>query len=163
MGIIPQGKTPVISHLWPHHRSMVRAMFNGATPMDLALAYGFTPGQITRITNSPLFKAELARLETSQEALMISVNQDLQVLAEQAIEVLSGDFESLADKRDQDSIKLKTSMGFGILDRAGYGKKDLSLHLHQHDYHEKEVSLLSDGELFKDVVSLTKGEDESYG
>lgn len=158
MGLIPEGKTPTVGYLRPHHRAMARSILTGATNADLARIYDFTPGQITRIVNSPLFQAELARLEAQAEYETTSIHQDLQVLSHRAIEILSGELDrepqSVADR------KIKKEVAFGVLDRAGYAKRESpQYHLHKHE-HEHHASNMNDDDLYRDVLDLARDEYE---
>ena len=154
MGIIPEGKSPQIHYLWPHHRSMVRAAFEGARPGELAQAYGMTPSQITVVTNSPLFLAELARLEAEAEMDLTEAKRDLKVLAKLSVGKISEELERLGDAESFPERKLKLKTCFDILDRAGVVKAEPQLHLHKPEH--LETSRMSDSELFRDVIEIVK-------
>ena len=165
MGRTPEGKTlthhGALTYLWPHHRTMASAVAGGARPGEVAQAFGYTPAQISKITQSPLFLAEVARIEAGTEAQEITVRGDLHALAERSVEVLSAELERNVEEGDHWAQKTKTNVAFGVLDRSGYGSKSdapLSLHKHTH-VHVKEMT---DEELYKDVIDLTE-EDTSNG
>lgn len=155
MGVPSKGLTPTIKTLWPHHRSMARAMVAaGLTPMQLAEAYGFTPGQITRIINSPVFKVELARLEGEADEIAVDVRKDLKLLAERAVEILD-------DQMNKPGVenKLQQQAAFGVLDRSGYGKSDRIGGDKNINITQINVANLSDKELRDDVLDLVEKED----
>lgn len=154
MGIPSQDLTPTIQSLWPHHRSMCRAMVAaGLTPTQLANAYGFSQGQITRIINAPMFRLELARLEEQAEELAVDVRADLKKMAGRAVEILD-------DRMNKN--EMKDGDLFGILDRAGYGKGDGAGFKAGGDINVTQINVgdLSDKELQDDVMNLVEGEWE---
>ena len=72
-------------------RSLV---YGGLRNKDLCVMYGFTPGQISAILNSPLFKAEVARIEACAEETAVSVSRDLKLMQPRATEVIAEDLFS---------------------------------------------------------------------
>ncbi len=116
------GRTPTddrvdtIESLRPHHRAMARSLTAGNTPMDIAKRYGFTPAHITKIINSPLFKAEQQRLEILTEKVLI--DSELLSLQPRAVEIIAEDMF-----RDMPSDK-RTDTAFKLLDRTGYHPKN---------------------------------------
>lgn len=92
MGLHSQGKTPIIQALTDQHRSMVRVQLAGnLSPMQLARYFGFTPGHVTRIINSPAYIAEKNRLEQEIEARVIDKATRISELTEIALADLSDD------------------------------------------------------------------------
>jgi len=156
MGRPQQGLSPVVNHLWPHHRSMARLVVSGLRPGEIAEITGYSPGQISRIMQSPLFQAEVNRLEAQADHVAVDVHRDLKALAERAVEVLS---ENL-DPEVSVERELRTKTAFDVLDRTGFGKKGSpSLHLHAHA-HAKEVEKMSREELYKDVLDIVEEDAE---
>jgi len=158
MGRHSEGKTPTIGQLWPHHRSMARTMVaGGLTPKQLAALYGFTPSHVTRIINSPMFLAEIARLEEDAEEVARDVSLEIKKLAERAVEILDDQMnKAVVD----DKIRQKAALE--ILDRSGYGKKDgpklgPGAHLHLHDT-KVQVNNMSREELKNDVMDLVEAD-----
>ena len=155
MGVPSRDLTPTIRTLWPHHRSMARAMVAaGLTPTQLATAYGFTQGQITRIINSPVFRVELARLEGEADEVAVDVRKDLKLLAERAVEIL----DDQLNKQGVD-VKVQQQAAFGVLDRSGYGKTDPFKGAKRISITQVNVANLSDKELRDDVLDLVEDED----
>lgn len=154
MGVPSEGKSPTIQSLWPHHRSMARALVAaGLTPSQLADAYGFSKGQITRIINSPMFKLEMSRIEEKAEEIACDIREDIKKLAVRAVEVLDDQLNKVGIPEN-----VKQRAAFDVLDRAGYGAKEKpsggnSLHLTQIN-----VGKLSDKELKDEVMDLIEGE-----
>lgn len=161
MGRLNEGKTVArqgsIAQVRPWHRAMARMMAAGARPIELATGYGYTPAQVTKILESPLFQAELARIESQAVCEAVSVREDLQVMSARAIEVLDEALDMPVE--DWQDRARKIDAAFGVLDRAGYGKKDqpvVQKHLHLH----AEIKNMSNEELLKDVLDLTAAEVE---
>ena len=156
MGVPSKNLPPTIKTLWPHHRSMCRAMVaGGLTPGQLATAYGFTPGQITRIINSPMFRLEMERLEEQAEELACDVRADLKKMATRAVEIL--------DERMQQKESMPNKDLFGVLDRAGYGVKDGPKVGGDVKLTQINIGELSDKELRDDVMDLIEGDWEEKG
>lgn len=122
MGRPSEGKSPVIRYLWPHHRSLARAVVAGLKPMELSQIYGFTPSHITRIINSPAFLAEVARLEEDADDKATDVRADIKKMARRAVEVLD---EQL--NRPGVPEQTRQRAAFDVLDRAGFGAKPTGL------------------------------------
>lgn len=157
MGHLPEGKSPQIQHLWPHHRSMVRAAFEGARPGELSEAFGMTEGQISRIMNSPLFQAELARLEAEADIALTEARRNLKVLAGKSVELISQEMEALSDAESWPERKLKIKTCFDVLDRVKVVPDTPQVNIHQHLH--AHVEKMSDNELFRDVMDLAKEEN----
>jgi len=73
------------------------------------------PSSITRIINSPLFKAELARLEDRlEDATMDTVKAELESLRPRAVEIVAEElFNEAPSKR-------RTKTAFDLLDRTDF-------------------------------------------
>ena len=156
MGNHSNNLTPTISQLWPHHRSMARMFLEGMQPGEVALATGFTPGQITRILHSPLFEAELARLESQAEIELVSVGSELKRMASRAIEVLDENLQAGNVSRE-----LKTKTAFDVLDRSGHSKRiDPQRHLHLHAHAHKKVGEMEQVELYEAVEDMLQEDEE---
>ena len=156
MGHHPEGKSPQIGHLWPHHRAMVRAAFEGAQPKELCEAYNLSEGQVSRIINSPLFQAELARLEAEAEMSLTSARRDLKILAGRSVEMISEEMERLKDAESWPERRLKVKTCFDVLDRVKVVPDAPTVNVHQHLH--AHVERMSDRELFADVMDLAKEE-----
>ena len=156
MGAHSNNLTPTISQLWPHHRSMARMFLEGMQPGEVAAATGFTPGQVTRILHSPLFEAELARLESQAEAETVGVAEELKRMSRRAVEVLDENLQA-----ENISRELKTKSAFDVLDRAGFSKKtDVQRHLHAHAHVHKKVGEMEQVELYEAVEDLLQEDEE---
>jgi hypothetical protein len=160
MGRPNLGLTPTIQQVRPWHMAMARAVVAGARPKDLVQMYGYTPTMITKIINSPLFRAEVSRLAAQNEHLAVNVDASLQLMVPRALEVL--DFEL----GDEDSAELplserkhRVNVAKSVMEAAGHGKRDQPVHLHKHEHYE--VKDLSDEELYRDVVDITKKVEEA--
>ena len=159
MGAHSNNLTPTISQLWPHHRSMARMFLEGMQPIEVSRVTGFSPCQITRILHSPLFEAELARLEGQAEMVAVSVNSDLKRMSERAVEILDENLNS----RDAVVVsrELKTKTAFDVLDRSGYGRKiDPQRHLHLHAHAHQKVKEMGQVELYEAVEDMLNEDEE---
>jgi len=127
----------------------------GLTPTQLADAYGFSQGQITRIINSPMFRLELARLEGQAEELAVDVRADLKKMAVRAVEILD-------ERMEKDNLKNQDL--FGVLDRAGYGK-DSEGPKAGRDINLTQINIgdMSDKELRDNVMDLVENQDYEEG
>ena len=162
MGQLAKGKTlnhfNPIAQVRPWHRAMARYVAAGMRPGELCLVTGYSHSHVTTILASPLFQAEVARIESQAEVSAVSVKEDLKLMSVRAIEVLDEALDTTVDNWGDRAKRIDAA--FGVLDRAGYGKKDQpsdpSLHLHLH----KEVKAMSDEELLRNVLDVVKeGED----
>ena len=131
----------------------------GMQPGEVAAATGFTPGQITRILHSPLFEAELSRLECQAEEESLSVVVELKKMAGRAIEVLDENLQA-----DNISRELKTKTAFDILDRSGHTKRgDPQRHLHLHAHAHQKVQDMNQEDLYTTVEDLLNEDEEVMG
>lgn len=144
-----------IKQLKSHHMSMARDMVAGGLQnKKLAELYDMSQSQISIIVNSPLFVAEVARLETELEDDVINLRQELRVLAPRARRIiareLGGDPKQFAERKHQ------TAVAFDVFDRAGGGLRAVpaggEVHLHKHE--EIHVHQMTDNELAEDVLGL---------
>ena len=162
MGRLAEGKT--LDHLGelaqvrPWHRSIARMVAAGMRPMEIAESYGYSTSHVTKILASPLFQAEVARIECQAEAEAVSVRSDLQQMSVRAIEVLDEALDTPVEDWMDRSKRIDAA--FGVLDRAGYGKKEQPQE-HRHLHLHAEVKKMSDEELLKDVLELTNVEVEN--
>ena len=124
--------------------------------MEIADSYGYTPAHISKILGSPLFQAEVARIEAQLEGRAIDVREELREMSTRAVEIL--DRELAREPVELRERKAQVETAFGVLDRAGFGKIDTpqSLHLHKHEH--KHVTEMSDEELLKDVIDAVAEE-----
>ena len=119
-----------ISHLWPHHRAMVRYAAAGKKPADIAAIFGMSLPQTSVIMNSPLFVAELNRLIKEMEMAIPDAAADLRTLVPRAVEVLSEELHA----GDQGS-SLRTRVAFGVLEGVGHLKKGGEVHIGDKEIH----------------------------
>ena len=128
----------------------------GMKPGEVAQATGFTDGQVTRILHSPLFEAELARLESQAELETVTVTGELKRMASRAIEVLDENLQA-----ENVSRELKTKTAFDVLDRSGHSKRiDPQRHLHLHAHAHKKVGEMEQVELYEAVEDMLQEDEE---
>jgi len=123
--VTKEGKSPHVEAIWPHHRLMARMCVEGSQPGEIAAATGFSKGQISRILGSPSFQAELIRLESQADDAAINIHDDIRLLAARAVEVLDKNIHAVADTDPEK--KLQQAAAFDLLDRAGFGKKEVHI------------------------------------
>jgi hypothetical protein len=136
---------------------MARAVVaGGLTPGQLAKAYGYTEGQISRIMNSPCFLTELARLEAGADEDAAKVQEDIKKMAVRAVEVID-------DQLNKPGIdpKVQQKAAFDVLDRAGHGKGKKRPITVGGDLNVTQVNVdkMSDKDLREDVMDLIEGKD----
>ena len=151
MGRHNNGLSPNITQVRPWHRSMARAVVAGARPNELARLFSLGVSQISVILGSPLFEAEVARLESLAEYEAVDVRVELQMRHGMSIEAIDRDLIN------EDSHKAASS-AFEVLDRTGYGKKE-GVQKHQHLHLHKEVKEMSTEELTKAAMELVQEEE----
>jgi len=135
-----------ITQMKPHHRSMARDIvaMGEIRNKDLARIYNMLPPQISIIVNSPVFQAELARLEDEVEESVCHVRAGIRLLVPRAEQVLKEELFKDDDREDADGLpipmslperKLRLGVALDVLDRSeGKGKNgDGSTHLHLHN------------------------------
>lgn len=160
-----------IKQLRNHHRSMARDIvaMGEVRNKDLARIYNMLPPQISIIVNSPVFIAEVARLEAEVEGNICDVREGIRLLTPRAEQVLKeelykDDGDGEGEALSLSERKMRLGVAFDVLDRDA-GKKKMgesaakSLHFHSH----KEIHLvggMSTEELQNDVFKLIADEDE---
>lgn len=108
-----------LKELKPHHRGMARAQVAfGLKVKELADKFGMSAQQVTNITRSPLYRAEVARIEVGADNRASKLDEELKALAERAVEIIAEDL--VQNERTQH----RTSVAFNVLDRTGYAKKN---------------------------------------
>ena len=158
MGRLPEPGKPelAVGYMWPHHRAMARDFVAGFRPNEIALKYGFSAPQITRISQSPLFQAEVNRLEAQAENRAVDVHEDLKHMSVRAAEILDENLQ-MSDEFIKRSLKTKTA--FDVLDRAGYAKQETpQKHLHLHAHEVKQVNEMGKDELYDEIIDLVEEE-----
>jgi len=152
VGRLQEGKSAdrlgAIQQLRPWHKSMARMAIVGKRPSYIAEVFGMSVVQVSKILGSPLFIAELERLEAQAEYNAVDVRSELEMRQGMAIEAIDRGLQS-------GDTKVAVNTGFEILDRTGFGKKSepqKSLHAHLHLH--KEVKDMSEEELAEEAQKL---------
>jgi hypothetical protein len=145
-----------IKQLKNHHRSMARDMVAGGLKnKELAKLYGMSPGQISIIVNSPVFVAEMARIETEIEIEVLNLREEIRLIAPAARNVLVRELVDEPTDKNIQGRKLQVTVAQDVLDRSGVSKGMApvgDLHLHKHE--EVHVHGMSDEALRDDVFDL---------
>ena len=72
-------------------------------------------------------------------------------MSHKAVEVLDRELDR--ESEHPKSRRLAANIAFGVLDRAGFGKKERPIE-HEHKHLHVQVQAMSDQELYKDVTDL---------
>ncbi len=164
MGRVQEHKSaPIrIDQLRPHHRSIARAIVSGLTPTQIALSYGFTEPHISRLLQTPLFEAEVARLERNADDNACDMREDLKMMRTKAMENLDEDLDIVPTTLQERAYRGMASRD--ILDRTGVRKQDQSLVLKGGTFNLKQtlinIEKMSEKEIRDDVMTLIEGEVE---
>ncbi len=128
------------------HKAMARAaVAAGRRPGELAKIFGISVGQVSKILASPLFIAEVERLEAMAELEVVDMGTELKL--RQSVALRNIDEVLLCDDQGK-----AADMGLNILDRTGYGKNpNVQKHLHLHKHAVEEIT---DDELDRRIESL---------
>lgn len=117
-----EGRTK-ITQVKEHHRCMARDIVcGGLRNKDVAKLYDMTESQISIIVNSPLFQAELARLEALADNAVLEVKNRTALMVPQATRVIEhalhcADPEENPDPSN-DSMKLGVKVALEVFDRV---------------------------------------------
>ncbi len=163
MGRHQEHKSPDgFTQIRPHHRSIARAHVSGLAPTQLAITFGYTESHITRILKTPLFEAEVARLERNADDNACDIREDLRVMRAKAIENLDEDLNIEPTTLQERAYRGLTSRD--ILERTGVRKQDKpivppggTLNVRQTIIN---IEKMSEKEIRDDVMDLIGGEVE---
>ena len=145
MGRHAEGKSPTISELKVHHRNMARLQVAmGLRPGELAAITGFSPSQISVITQSPLYEAEINRLESLAEAEIIDIRRELEARHPMALAAID---RGLGQEDDNKAAQI----GFEILDRTGHSK-GVPIQPHLHAHFHKAAKEMDEDELMNEIM-----------
>lgn len=164
------GKSPHIQHLRPHHRSMVRAVALGDfTPMELSQRFAMTPGQVSRIMGSPIFQAEVLRLQEEAEIITLDMAKDLKMMGELALQNLDEDLhikpETLEARKYRGQVSTDILGMLGLSKTAGNNNTVINkiLQVNQTiNNNSKEVEEMDEQEIRDELLELTQTDDGAY-
>ena len=107
-----------ITHLWERQKEIARRLVAGHCQIDIARDFSMTPGRMSIICNSPIFKQYLASLSIRREEKACDISERIKfgatLGANLLVEVLEGKHEA--------HISLKANIAKDLLDREGHGK-----------------------------------------
>jgi len=104
-----------VKYIRPYHRELARRIVLGASEKELCNEFHVHPTTMSIITQSPLFKLELLRLEQMRDQGVADVTKTLRDLSPIALDVMERTMYRTASER------LKVDIAESILDRAGFG------------------------------------------
>jgi len=141
-------KKYLIQNLSARHKKLAQEMIvQGLRPSELARIFNYSPMQISRIINSPVFKryADYISRELLSE-IKAKVNRDMHLLSDKALQTLNHTLNS-----EEIHARLKIKVALEVLDRIGVRKKvDSKEDPKLLPYHEKkDISKMSNEELWK--------------
>lgn len=126
MGRIPTLEEPkaALGLVRPRHREIMRRLVCGQTQREIARELGLNEGRLSIIVNSPLFKAELSKMERDVRQRAVEnigdVTTRIAKLQTPALDVLE---EIVTDKEKKIPYSTKRNAAMDILELAGV-KKD---------------------------------------
>lgn len=106
-----------IQHLWERQKEIARRLVAGHRQIDIALDFNMTPGRMSIICNSPIFKTYLASLSVRREEKAVDISEKIKEGATLGVQHL---VDTLQDEKAHVSLRTKIAMDF--LDREGHGK-----------------------------------------
>ena len=106
-----------LAYIRPRHEEIARRLVNGETPINICRQMGYTPGRLSIIINSGLFKVKLAKLSQLRDDKATDIQQELADLQPIAL----GQVAKTAMSSPSESLRLKASQD--LLDRGGNIKK----------------------------------------
>lgn len=116
-----------ITHLWDRHKAILRLLVQGWSNKQIAMHLGISPQTVSIVRNSALAQEHLAHLHDLADLECSSMNARLAANAPVALEVLEEMMTSPATEE-----KTRAKIALGLLDRAGFGPSQKTLHKHQH-------------------------------
>ena len=110
----------------PRHRALMRRLVGGMTLTDACVDIGFSISRASLIVNSPLFQAEMKRMEAEvarefAEAEAQRPTDPTRLLLSESSETAARTLKGALD--DQNAL-VRVSAAKDILDRTGYAKED---------------------------------------
>lgn len=118
------------------HLEFVFARVSGLRNNQIAEFYGYTDSQVSIVLGHPDAQYLMARIQAKTADNASDILTKLEALAPLAVETLS---EVLLEAKPETRAKV----GFGILDRLGYGKKEEKKVTHEITLPAKQVDLLT--------------------
>ena len=107
-----------IMFLWERQKEIGRRIVAGHRQIDIARDYNMSPGRMSIICNSPIFKKYLASLCSRREDRAIDINtlikQGATVGAKLLVDIIDGTVPA--------HVSLQAKAAMDLLDREGHGK-----------------------------------------
>lgn len=157
------GLSPHIQVCRPHHISMARAVALGnLRPNELATAFGFSLGQVSRIMGSPAFKAEVLRYQQDAQIVELDMNKVLRAMTEKALSNLDEDIE--IDPVDLDHRKLRQNASLEVLGITGV-KKSGGNHFYFQQNNTQNINTkdMDENDIRDEILQLTQERDGTFG
>jgi len=151
---------PPLAKLQPYHRQIAYLIHQGVKPKKIADELGLHYQSVVRIKNSPLFRAELNRLEMNTEEAVTDATTRLRALLPRAVDVLADQLG------DPDNNKPAKAMNDGALTKVALEVIDRAIpKKHEHEGTAVEVNIQqviaqnnekSDDQLIKEIMGRVK-------
>lgn len=109
------------------HLSMIMMRVSGVKQREIAQIFGATDSNVSIVLNHPDAEYLLSRLHAARFSMPNDIEKRLEALNEDAVRVL----EELMSDEEVSALK-KTPAAFKLLERNGYGKKQVVEHEHRH-------------------------------
>jgi hypothetical protein len=106
-----------ITYLWERQREIARRLVVGDRQCDIARDLNMTPGRMSIICNSTIFKKYLGSISERREEKACDISEKIRKGAELGVTVL---YDALSSNDAHISLKAKIAQDF--LDREGHGK-----------------------------------------
>lgn len=111
------------------HRALMRKLVSGMTLSQACEDIGFTVSRASIIVNSPLFQAEMERMEKDLASAFVEAEAERGSNSVDSTRILLGETAEIAARTlkgalDDENATVRVTAAKDILDRTGYAKED---------------------------------------
>ncbi len=122
---------PPPAKMMPRHRALMRLLVTGSTHKQAGEELDYTPGRLTIITNSPLFREEMAKMQAEYDKKFLEevAKREADKAASDPVKKILNEAKEKAAKTyvgalDDDKGGVRLTAADAILNRTGYGKEE---------------------------------------